>query len=233
MPPPAFDAPSAPISIAFDEHISTVNVLNLFARQQVAVPPALSQLAKALDFHYFELKGLVKPLHGSKGVSAFRIDTQLQPSGSGQAQADDIGPQTSWVPASGSATLSLKLDFDSLGQVLRLVGLPASPPISGELALSYAWNPKVSVVISGTAGAELFWQLGAARGQYVDGGHSLVGVIRRRRDVKQIWLRIRPGLPDRAGGTWAEYSMRWRRQKAVLAGGNDIPIDFEESPVPI
>ncbi|MCI4368562.1 MAG: hypothetical protein L3K09_03240, partial [Thermoplasmata archaeon] len=44
---------------------------------------------------------------------------------------------------------------------------------------------------------------------------------------------FRPGLPDRAGGTWAEYSMRWRRQKAVLAGGNDIPIDFEESPVPI
>jgi len=230
-PPPATRTSNKNVSINFPDRIDSMNVLTAFKQQGIAIPPALEQLQRDLDFHYFEMNGLVKPLHGAKGVITFRIDASLLPHGHGQAQADDVGPHTQWVLGSKSLDVNVGLNFDSLGQLLKLVALPDLSPITGRVVFKWQWSPKVGAVLSGSAGSSLFWQLSAADGQYVDGGHTLIGVIRRRRDVKKMWLRILPGTPNQEEGTWAEYALSFFRRRARLAGEARIPITFTPSEV--
>lgn len=229
--------------IEFDDRIISTNIVTQYQEEGTPLPPGWRQSLDSYDFHRFEFKALVKSPYRARGVKAFRIDarviTDKDADGDKGVLVEDHGPKTEWKEAS-SPQSEIALDFGWIGEGLKLLRLPVGSPVSGKII--YKWNPKVAAVLAGAAGSGLWWTLNAVEGQYLDGEHWFIVVIRRRRDVQNMWLEIKPGSKDRDQGTWALVDIPFYRPDpqarypgedvVYIDEGARIPIEFKPSRVP-
>lgn len=139
-------------------------------------------------------------------------------------QVQDIGPKTSWVEGVKSLDIEVGLGLGVIGALLSFVELP-SIPVTGKVLFKYKWNPKVGAVISASAGRNANWTLNKRQGEYLDGSHALVMIIRRRRSVKSLNFRLTHGISIQDFPAWRGVDQAYIPRESL------IPIRFAESSV--
>lgn len=215
--------------INFPDIISSTNVILEYMNNEKPIPPAIKQWQPVQDFHLARFKIRLESDPKYRGAEEFRLSVELV-TGEGEdtmpPQIDDAGPDSEWINAAYSGDLSLKIDTGFVGDILKLIPqvkeAPPLPEISG--SIKYTWNPKVAKVKAGAAGRSAQWVLYRHQGEYLDGDHELLLLIRRPREIKSLFLEVY--------SAWARYDKTYWPEDTAFTKREilRIPIKFIVSP---
>lgn len=186
-------------TIGFFPTIFSVNLFDLYENSPDKLPAGAIQTRKDYDFHTFTIRTNLQSGEGVRGAETFRVAAKIltnlgEPVN--ELQLDSVGPKTEWKDKAVSGEIKLSIDTDRVTGALKLI------PVIGEVASSvvpgidgsftYKWNPQVAAVISGSEGSGASWKFERTNGEYLDGDHDLVAILRRPRNLVgpltvQIW----------------------------------------------
>lgn len=206
--------------IEFPERIFSSNVFDDFLKDQ-DLPAAMRQWRTELDFHLVQLDFNLRHQEQYAGVEWFQARIKIT-GGQGSDAADiaDIGPKNEWKESAISGEVKLGFDVaEALGGAMKLIpdeGLDASASVT------YTWDPKVATVVSGHAGQYADLTLQRAEGKYIDGGHQILLLVRRPRQVESLTLTLKEAR--------ARYDLHWPYSVETFAQGEtNIEVRYNAS----
>jgi hypothetical protein len=175
--------------IDFPDRAFSTNVFVDYIKEGEQLPALVKQWRKEYDFHLVAIPLNLEHVKGYKGVREFSAKIDVVGASDGEASdIADVGPDTEWKDRAISG--SVKLGFDAAEALGALKIVPFADAFDASATFSYEWKPKVAKVTSGYAGKEATWRLLKAEGQSLDGGHELVILVRRPRQVTQLALSL-------------------------------------------
>jgi hypothetical protein len=208
--------------IGFPAYLDATNVVDELEK---GVPNTLKRWLSDRDFHRVTFNVTLRTgEYGLRGATELKLEARLQGDhGRLPPQIDDVGPQTAWVDKAYSAQGEIKLGYGIVGSLLKLLPFGKHLPVpEGSVTFTYKWNPKVASVISSATNQDADWAMTRKPGQYLDGEHELMLLIRRPRDVESLQLVF-----DRA---WARYDVEFAPiDRAYLREEVAIPIHLQDS----
>lgn len=210
--------------IKLNDEILSANVYVAYDDCGEPLPPLLSQWRSKYDFHVVPLNCLLVKYEKARGVKELSIDACMLGGVGGTVQIQDIGPKTKWVEKAKSLDAELGLGLNVVGTLLSFAEPPVAS-VTGKVVLRYKWNPKVSAVVSGFAGRHAAWHMKSTQGQYLDGSHTLLMIVRRTRSVKTLHLGLTRVVARHDVPFWQGFD------RAYVPDGSAVPIQFTVSSV--
>lgn len=208
--------------IELDDYVLSVNIVEEYRRKKAEMPSGMIEHLGGYDYHRVDFNVLLRNYKWARGVEELEIDARIEGGvGNELVQVTDWGPKTEWVPADYKGELKVEAGYDFLGGLLKLVKL-TGPTSSADVTFTYTWAPKVGKVRTGGAGDDMEWNFSKAAGEYLDGGRTLMTLLRRPRQVNEMTLVI--------DGATAWYDLPFTNQdKVEVREQVRIPIRFTQS----
>lgn len=210
--------------IKFDDEILSMNIYTAYDDSGEPLPPLLKQWRNKYDFHFIPLNCLLVKHGKARGVKQLALGAKVIGGAAKAVQVQDTGPKTKWVEGKKSLNIEVGLGLDIIGAVLSFIEF-APVPATGKVLFRYKWNPKLGAVKSGFAGRDMNWDLNSTQGKYLDGSHTLLMIVRRRRSVKTLHFRLVYGVAVHDVPFWQGFD------RAYIPLESRIPIEFTESSI--
>ncbi len=220
-----------PKYMRFDDYIDSANIVEELQRKKEDLPQVMHEWVKTTDFHRVPLHVAIPHLGevpNSRGAKWFSLTVDVIAEGRGArrgkpVRVEDAAPDTEWQEGRISASGELKVGLGIVNDVLKFLvpGAKALPLPEANITATYKWKSEYQLTVSEAYGQHADWRISPKQGQYLDGDHDLLLILRRPRWVESLTLRIRQAE--------VAYDLRGDIDISRSISTLDIPVNFNAS----
>ena len=170
--------------IELPDIIFSYDIIEEALRNDEELAPMVKQYVEKYNFYYASCKITAGINRKAKGAKWILIKGKISDRDGKPIIVDDVGPKSNWLKKDAQLGVELKVDFDAVLKLFKLIDLPNIA--SGNA--NFKWTPKrlVAEILSGNAGSQVSWKFSAAEGKFVDGEHQIFFIMRVLKGIDKI-----------------------------------------------